>query len=120
MLGKARLDTQHPLPAGAVMGGQGREPVLLTRCWCCAVTSKVRIGKQHPLLAGGVVDGRMGGRGSEPVLRDTLLVLCCDDIKLASLKARPEEDQATSQEEQAQIAGMAIKKTIISQVQAMI
>ncbi|KAF2366658.1 Condensin complex subunit 1 C-terminal [Trinorchestia longiramus] len=69
----------------------------------------------HDVL-GGVVDGRMGATGSDAVLRDALLVLCSDEIKLASLKSRPEEDHATNQEEQAQIAGMAIKKTIISQV----
>ncbi|XP_047737385.1 condensin-2 complex subunit D3 [Hyalella azteca] len=67
-------------------------------------------------VIGGVVDGRMGAAGSDDVLRDTLLVLCSDEIKLASLKSRPEEDHPVNQEEQAQIAGMAIKKTIISQV----
>ena len=43
-------------------------------------------------------------------------MLSCEEIKLASLKARPEDDQATTREEQEAIAGMAVKKTIISQV----
>ena len=51
------------------------------------------------------------------MLQDTLMVLSCDEIKLASLKSKPEDtDQATDQQEQAAMAGMAIKKTIISQV----
>uniref|UniRef100_A0A2P2I5C0 Condensin-2 complex subunit D3-like n=1 Tax=Hirondellea gigas TaxID=1518452 RepID=A0A2P2I5C0_9CRUS len=67
-------------------------------------------------VLGGAVDGRLGAAGCDAVLHDALLVLSCDEIKLATLKARPEDDQATNQEEQAQIAGMAITKTIISQV----
>lgn len=52
-----------------------------------------------------------------PMLEDTLTILRSDEIKLASLKNRPEDtDQPTDQAEQAAMAGMVIKKTIISQV----
>ncbi|MPC74873.1 hypothetical protein E2C01_069251 [Portunus trituberculatus] len=52
-----------------------------------------------------------------PMLEDTLTILRSDEIKLASLKSRPEDtDQPTDQAEQAAMAGMVIKKTIISQV----
>ncbi|KAK8371967.1 hypothetical protein O3P69_011986 [Scylla paramamosain] len=51
------------------------------------------------------------------MLEDTLTILRSDEIKLASLKSRPEDtDQPTDQAEQAVMAGMVIKKTIISQV----
>ncbi|XP_068227070.1 condensin-2 complex subunit D3-L-like [Palaemon carinicauda] len=69
-------------------------------------------------VLGGVVDGRVKlSATSLPMLEDTLSVLRCDEIKLASLKSRPEDvDQPTDQAEQAAMAGMVIKKTIISQV----
>lgn len=69
-------------------------------------------------VLGGVVDGRIQLTPSSlPMLQDTLSVLRCDEIKLASLKSRPEDvDQPTDQAEQAAMAGMVIKKTIISQV----
>ncbi|XP_042229630.1 condensin-2 complex subunit D3-like isoform X2 [Homarus americanus] len=69
-------------------------------------------------VLGGVVDGRIKLTPSSlPMLQDTLTVLSCDEIKLASLKNRPEDvDQPTDQAEQAAMAGMVIKKTIISQV----
>ena len=67
---------------------------------------------------GGVVDGRIRLTASSlPMLEDTLTVLRSDEIKLASLKSRPEDtDQPTDEAEQAAMAGMVIKKTIISQV----
>ncbi|XP_042861506.1 condensin-2 complex subunit D3-like [Penaeus japonicus] len=69
-------------------------------------------------VLGGIVDGRIKLTPSSlPMLQDTLTVLSSDEIKLASLKSRPEDaDQPTDQAEQAAMAGMAIKKTIISQV----
>lgn len=69
-------------------------------------------------VLGGVVDGRIKlTPDSLPMLQDTLSVLSSDEIKLASLKSRPEDvDQPTDQAEQAAMAGMVIKKTIISQV----
>lgn len=69
-------------------------------------------------MLGGIVDGRIKLTPSSlPMLQDTLTVLSSDEIKLASLKSRPEDaDQPTDQAEQAAMAGMAIKKTIISQV----
>ncbi|XP_076046564.1 chromosome associated protein D3 [Oratosquilla oratoria] len=69
-------------------------------------------------VLGGVVDGRIRlTQASLPMLEDTLMVLSCDEIKLASLKARTEDvDHATDEAEQAAMAGMVIKKTIISQV----
>ncbi|XP_076054806.1 condensin-2 complex subunit D3-L-like isoform X2 [Oratosquilla oratoria] len=69
-------------------------------------------------VLGGVVDGRIQlTPASLPMLEDTLMVLSSDEIKLATLKARTEDvDQATDEAEQAAMAGMAIKKTIISQV----
>ncbi|ROT83248.1 putative condensin-2 complex subunit D3 [Penaeus vannamei] len=68
-------------------------------------------------VLGGIVDGRIKLTPSSlPMLQDTLTVLSSDEIKLASLKSRPEDaDQPTDQAEQAAMAGMAIKKTIISQ-----
>lgn len=67
---------------------------------------------------GAVVDGRIKlNKSSMPMLEDTLTVLRSDEIKLATLKSRPEDtDQPTDQAEQAAMAGMVIKKTIISQV----
>lgn len=45
------------------------------------------------------------------------MVLSCDEIKLAWLKNRPEDsDQPTDSNEEAEMAGIVIKKTIISQV----
>ncbi|KAK7065760.1 Condensin-2 complex subunit D3, partial [Halocaridina rubra] len=69
-------------------------------------------------ILGGIVDGRIKLTNSSlPMLEDTLTVLRSDEIKLASLKSRPEDvDQPTDQAEQAAMAGMVIKKTIISQV----
>ncbi|XP_071518098.1 condensin-2 complex subunit D3-like isoform X2 [Panulirus ornatus] len=69
-------------------------------------------------VLGGVVDSRIKLTPSSlPMLEDTLTVLSSDEIKLASLKSRPEDlDQPTDQAEQAAMAGIAIKKTIISQV----
>ncbi|XP_045592017.2 condensin-2 complex subunit D3-L [Procambarus clarkii] len=69
-------------------------------------------------VLGGVVDGRIKLTPSSlPMLQDTLTVLSSDEIKLASLKCRPEDvDQPTDLAEEAAMAGMVIKKTIISQV----
>ncbi|KAK3873393.1 hypothetical protein Pcinc_021594 [Petrolisthes cinctipes] len=69
-------------------------------------------------VLGGVVDGRIKLTPSSlPMLEDTLTILRSDEIKLASLKSRPEDnDHPTDQEEQAVMAGMAVKKKIISQV----
>ncbi|XP_068212187.1 condensin-2 complex subunit D3-L [Palaemon carinicauda] len=69
-------------------------------------------------VLGALVDGRIKlSPGSQPMLEDTLNVLRSDEIKLASLKSRPEDtDQPTDQAEEAAMAGMVIKKTIISQV----
>ncbi|XP_064083333.1 LOW QUALITY PROTEIN: condensin-2 complex subunit D3-L-like [Macrobrachium nipponense] len=69
-------------------------------------------------VLGGLVDGRIKlSPGSLPMLEDTLNVLRSDEIKLASLKSRPEDaDQPADQAEEAAMAGMVIKKTIISQV----
>nr|XP_045590344.1 condensin-2 complex subunit D3-like [Procambarus clarkii] len=69
-------------------------------------------------ILGGIVNGRIKLTfTSQPMLEDTLTVLSSDEIKLASLKSRPEDiDQPTDQAEQAAMAGMVIKKTIISQV----
>lgn len=64
------------------------------------------------------MDGRIKLTPSSlPMLEDTLTILRSDEIKLASLKSRPEDnDQPTDQAEQAVMAGMAVKKKIISQV----
>lgn len=51
------------------------------------------------------------------MLEDTLMVLSCEEIKLAWLKSRPEDmDQPTDQAEQAEMAKTVVKKTLISQV----
>lgn len=72
------------------------------------------------ISSGAVVDGRIKlNKNSMPMLEDTLTILRSDEIKLASLKSRPEDtDQPADQAEQAAMAGMVIKKTIISQVSA--
>lgn len=70
------------------------------------------------ISSGAVVDGRIKlNKNSMPMLEDTLTILRSDEIKLATLKSKPEDtDQPTDQAEQAAMAGMVIKKTIISQV----
>lgn len=67
---------------------------------------------------GAVVDSRIKLTASSlPMLEDTFMVLSCDEIKLAWLKNRLEDsDQPTDSNEEAEMAGIVIKKTIISQV----
>ncbi|XP_066982658.1 uncharacterized protein [Macrobrachium rosenbergii] len=69
-------------------------------------------------VLGGLVDGRIKlSPGSLPMLEDTLNVLRSDEIKLASLKSRPEDtDQPADQAEEAAMAGMVIKLPLITQV----
>ena len=60
-----------------------------------------------------MLDGRIPG--GEAVLKDALMVLSSDDIKLASLRQK-EDDHPVTDEDRAMAADTAIKKTLISQV----
>ncbi|XP_037089796.1 condensin-2 complex subunit D3-like [Pollicipes pollicipes] len=69
-------------------------------------------------ILGDVVDGKIAlGEASAPLLRDTLAILSCDEIKLQSLKARPDDHEpATDASGMAEVFQAVAKKTLISQV----
>ena len=64
------------------------------------------------------MDGKIAlGAASVPLLRDTLALLSCDEIKLQSLKTRPEDaEPATDASGMAEVFQAVAKKTLISQV----
>ena len=65
-----------------------------------------------------MVDGKISlSEASVPLLRDTLALLSCDEIKLQSLKTRPEDaEPATDVSGMAEVFQAVAKKTLISQV----
>ncbi|XP_043235483.1 condensin-2 complex subunit D3-like [Amphibalanus amphitrite] len=69
-------------------------------------------------ILGGVVDGKIAlSAASVPLLRDTLALLSCDEIKLQSLKTSPEDaEPATDASGMAEVFQAVAKKTLISQV----
>ncbi|KAF0289601.1 Condensin-2 complex subunit D3 [Amphibalanus amphitrite] len=72
-------------------------------------------------ILGGVVDGKIAlSAASVPLLRDTLALLSCDEIKLQSLKTSPEDaEPATDASGMAEVFQAVAKKTLISQVSAL-
>ena len=66
------------------------------------------------------MDGKISlNEASVLLLRDTLAILSCDEIKLQSLKTRPEDaEPATDASGMAEVFQAVAKKTLISQVRA--
>ena len=66
----------------------------------------------------GVAEGsvRLEGRSAFCLLRDALACLASEEIKLASLKNKADEDEGITEEDMRGALVAAAKKTIISQV----
>ncbi|CAH1786833.1 unnamed protein product, partial [Owenia fusiformis] len=73
-------------------------------------------GKICQDILGGVVDGVLAlDANSNALLQDTLAILCCKEMKLASMKSKPQEDIVDQQDMQEAVM-TAAKKTIITQI----
>lgn len=67
-------------------------------------------------ILGAVVNDKMTLNGAgRHVLKDSLMVLACDEIKLSSLRSQGEEEPAADESEAAAAVLTTAKKTIISQ-----
>ncbi|XP_055997299.1 condensin-2 complex subunit D3-like isoform X2 [Ostrea edulis] len=68
-------------------------------------------------ILGGVVDNVIPlDNTSSSLLKDALAILSCKEIKLSSLKTKPQEDAGGDEQEMAAIVIATAKKTLISQV----
>ncbi|XP_062580228.1 condensin-2 complex subunit D3-L-like isoform X1 [Saccostrea cucullata] len=68
-------------------------------------------------ILGGIVDNIIPlDNASSALLKDALAILSCKEIKLSSLKAKPQEDAGGDEQEMAAIVIATAKKTLISQV----
>ncbi|XP_078330914.1 condensin-2 complex subunit D3-L-like isoform X1 [Crassostrea virginica] len=68
-------------------------------------------------ILGGIVDNVIAlDNNSSALLKDALTILSCKEIKLSSLKTKPQEDAGGDEQEMAAIVIATAKKTLISQV----
>ncbi|XP_063400127.1 condensin-2 complex subunit D3-L-like [Mytilus trossulus] len=68
-------------------------------------------------ILGGVVDGIIPlNDKSSVLLKDTLAILSSKEIKLSSLRAKPQDEMAGDDEERAAVVMAVAKKTLITQV----
>ncbi|XP_053384703.1 condensin-2 complex subunit D3-like [Mercenaria mercenaria] len=68
-------------------------------------------------VLGGIVDGILPvNKDTSDILKDALAILSCKEIKLTSVKVRPNEDVAGDEQEMAAVVVATAKKTIITQV----
>ncbi|CAG2210196.1 NCAPD3 [Mytilus edulis] len=68
-------------------------------------------------ILGGVVDGIIPlNEKSSVLLKDTLAILSSKEIKLSSLRAKPQDEMAGDDEERAAVVMAVAKKTLITQV----
>ncbi|KAL3841668.1 hypothetical protein ACJMK2_019782 [Sinanodonta woodiana] len=69
-------------------------------------------------VLGGVVDGLLPLKDSTcHILKDALVILSSKEIKLSTLKARPNEEMASDEQEMAAVVVAAAKKTLITQLE---
>lgn len=68
-------------------------------------------------VLGGVVDGALPhNEATNALLTDTLAILCCKQIKLHSLRSKPDEDEAVEEQDMAQAVVAAAQNKLLTKV----